>query len=98
MLAASLLLFLISPSAALLAAARPACRLGAARRTLPLASASSIRVASSDDHWAAAALLHETFGGQTLYYYATLRAPTCGEPAGPSTGKATVTAGSRTSL
>ena len=39
------------------------------------AQAATVRVQLSTDYRAAAKLLHDNFGGQTFYYYTTLRAP-----------------------
>ena len=47
-----------------------------ASRARPRACASpKYDVAASTDYWAASNLLHDSFGGQTAYYWTTLRAP-----------------------
>eukprot|EP00964_Phaeocystis_antarctica_P022689 scaffold12630_cov71-Phaeocystis_antarctica.AAC.7 len=47
-----------------------------ASRARPRACASpKYDVAASTDYWAASNLLHDTFGGNTAYYWTTLRAP-----------------------
>ena len=46
-----------------------------ARSTPPVASAICTHEAGNGEDWQAAALLHDTFGGATLFYYGSLRVP-----------------------